>query len=143
MLYIFDLNAILLQLYLLNPWWYPEWSYEIESLHPSVLPSIWDFSWNWTISFFLNFVMVVETHFRLCVTEPHFLEKLSPKIEEMAQKIGFFEFKEKFGHWVLVNMFYNENLYCCAPCTNPIFGENLVPEIQTKMFSVNQIGGFF
>ena len=41
-------------------------------------------------------------------------------------------------------MFCNENLYyLLCSCTNPIFGKILVPEIWAKMFSANQVAGFF
>ena len=41
-------------------------------------------------------------------------------------------------------MFYNENLHCyLCSCANPIFGKNFVPEIWAKMFSANEISGFF
>ena len=44
---------------------------------------------------------------------------------------------------IFFNLFYNDNLYyLLCPCTNPIFGKKLVPEIYTKMFSANQIAGF-
>ena len=59
--------------------------------------------------------MLLETHMKLYVTEPDIAE----------------------------NLFYNENLYyLLCSCTNPIFGEILVPEIWSKMFSANQIAGF-
>ena len=59
-------------------------------------------------------------------------------------KTGFSEFIERFGHQFLLNLFYNENLhYLLCSCTNPIFGKIFVPEIWTKMFSANQIAGFF
>ena len=41
-------------------------------------------------------------------------------------------------------MFYNEDLYyLLCSCTNPISGKILVPEIWTKIYSANQIPGFF
>ena len=41
-------------------------------------------------------------------------------------------------------MFYNKNIYCLlCSCANPIFGKSLVLEIWAKMFSANQIAGFF
>ena len=43
------LNKSLLQLYLLDPCQQPERSYEIGSAFPSVLLSVWMFSWNWII----------------------------------------------------------------------------------------------
>ena len=54
----------------------------------------------------------------------------------MDQK-RFLKFIEKFGHYFLVNLFYSENLF--VPAKIPIF----VPEIWGKMFSANQIAGFF
>ena len=63
------------------------------------------------------------------MTELDFLEKkLGPKNWENGPKTGFFEFTEKFGHYFLMNLFYNGNLYYLSfSCTNPIFGK-LVPE---------------
>ena len=41
-------------------------------------------------------------------------------------------------------MIHNEDLYyLLCSCTNPIFGKIFVPEILAKMFSANQIAGFF
>ena len=41
-------------------------------------------------------------------------------------------------------MIYNENLYyLLRSCTNPILGKIFVPEIWAKVFSANQITGFF
>ena len=51
-LHLWLLNASLLQLYLLDPQGKPEWSYEIGSVHPSIVLSVWVFSWNWVIMFF-------------------------------------------------------------------------------------------
>ena len=47
--------------------------------------------------------MVPQTHTKLCVAEPDFLEKnvFAPRIGKMDQKwieTEFFEFIEKFGH---------------------------------------------
>ena len=40
-------------------------------------------------------------------------------------------------------IFCNESLYCLlSSCTNHIFGENVVPKIQTKMLVANQIADF-
>ena len=42
-------------------------------------------------------------------------------------KTGFIE---KVGHYVLLNLFYNENLYnLLSFCTNPTVGNIFVPEI--------------
>ena len=96
--------------------------------------------------FFLNFDLVLETHMNF-VTEPDFLEKLPQKLGKQTKfgpKTGFFEFIEKSGHYVLLNLFYNDSLYYfLCPCTNPIFGKIFIPEIWAKMFSVNQIARFF
>ena len=51
--YFWLLNPNLLQLYLLAPWQQLEGSYEIGSVHPSLLTSIWVFSWNLIIRFLL------------------------------------------------------------------------------------------
>ena len=91
--------------------------------------------------------MVLESHVKLCLTEPDFLGKifLPPELGKWAQngsETGFFQFVGKFGHQLLLNLIYNENLYyfLCS-CTNPIFEKILVPEIWAKMFSANQITG--
>ena len=47
--------------------------------------------------------MVLETHMKMCVTEPDFLETflLPPKLGKWTMngpKTGFFELIEKFGH---------------------------------------------
>ena len=79
--------------------------------------------------------MVLETHIKLCMTEPDFLEKFSlhQKVEKWTKnvlKTEFFEFIEKFGHSFLLNLFFNENSdYLLCSCTNPIFGKIFVPEI--------------
>ena len=40
-------------------------------------------------------------------------------------------------------MLYNKNLYyLLCSCTNPVFRKNLVPKIEAKMLSANQIAGF-
>ena len=83
------------------------------------------------------------------VTEPEFSEKnfLPQKLGKWIKnepKTGFFSFTEKLGHYFLLNLFYNENLYyLLCSCTNPIFGKTFVPEIWAKMRSVNQIARFF
>ena len=71
---------------------------------------------------------MLETHMKLCVTEPDFPEKFfCPKNCEngtkMGQKQDFFEYIEKFCHYFLLKI--------------------LVPEIWAKMFPANQIEGFF
>ena len=79
--------------------------------------------------------MMLESHMKLCVTEPDFPEKnfLPPKIGKMDKngpKTGFFEYTEKFCQLFLLNLFYNETFYyLLCFCKNPIFGKILVPEI--------------
>ena len=72
---------------------------------------------------------------------------LAPKLRKWNKNVpknGFFEYIEKFCDYVLLNLFYNENLYyLLCSWTDPIFGKTLVPEISAKMFSANQIAGCF
>ena len=86
---------------------------------------------------------------KLYVTEPDFPEKflLLPKLGKWTKngpKTGFFEFIENFvinfyGICSIIKIY----IICCVPCTNSLFGKILVPEIWAKMFSANQIAGFF
>ena len=76
------------------------------------------------------FGMVLETLIMLCMAEPGFLKNFCRKNWGNRSKIRFFEFRGKFGQWFSLNLFYNENLYyLLCSWINPIFGENLVPEI--------------
>ena len=66
--------------------------------------------------FFLNFGIVLETCIKFCMVEQNFLEKsfLPQKLGKWTKngsKTEFFEFIEKFGYYVLLNLFYSENLY--------------------------------
>ena len=78
---------------------------------------------------------MLEIHIKLCVTEPDFPEKLVlsqnlGKWNKNGPKTGFFEFIERFGHYFLLNLFNNENLYYLqCSCTNSIFWKIFVPEI--------------
>ena len=90
--------------------------------------------------------MVLETYMKLYLTEPDFYggggggggENVAPKIGKTNQKCA------KFGHYFLLNLFYNEILYyLLCSCTNPIFEKIFVSEILAKMLSANQIAGFF
>ena len=87
--------------------------------------------------------MVPETPNKLCMTI-RFCRKSFFCLHNWGNgpKIGFFEFEEKFGHQFSLNLFYIENLYLLCSCTNPIFGKNLVSEIEAEMLSANQIAGF-
>ena len=89
-----------------------EWSYEIVSVHPSVLPSLWCFLGIGSLGFSEFWDGGRNCYQKLCMKEPDFLEKpfLLQKLGKRA-KNSFFEFKESFGHWFSLNLFYNENLY--------------------------------
>ena len=89
---------------------------------------------------FCNFGMVLETHLKLCVTDPDFLEKLFlpkklGKWTRNGPKARFFEFIAKFGHQFLLNLFNNRNIFLFLSC--------LVLEIGAKIFSANQNVEFF
>ena len=56
--------------------------------------------------------MVLETHMKLCMTEPNFPEfffVLNDGI--MDQKLRPFEFFEKFDGYFLLKLYYNKNFY--------------------------------
>ena len=58
-----------------------------------------------------------------------FAQKLG-KWAKNGPKTGFLQFIRKFGHYILLNLIYNENLYYLLfSCTNPIFGKIFGPEI--------------
>ena len=87
---------------------------------------------------------MLETHMKLCVTEPDFPGNFSPPNNgENGPKIGFFEFIGKLSHEFFLNLVYKEILqYLQYSCTNPILGKILVPEILAKMLLNNQIAVF-
>ena len=94
------------------------------------------------ISFARNSSEVVRD--RVAFSRKNVLPQKLGKWIENGPKTGFFEFIEKFCHSFLVNLFYNENLYyLLCSCTNPIFGKIFISEIWVKIFSANQIAGFF
>ena len=117
------------------------------SIFPSFRPSVWKFSWDWLISFFLKLSMVLEAYV-LCMTEADFFKKICcPKNGEnrpkIGLKIGFFGFIGKFSHQFFLNLVYKESsYYLLYSCTNPILGKNLILEIWAKMLLANQIAGF-
>ena len=117
-------------------------TYEIGSVGPSVLLSALSsvspgvflelkvFSWN-----FLKFGMVPETHLKLCITEPNFLEKL------YAPKMG----KKGFFLKLLVNLVFHFFLICpticsvvklypiiCVPAQIPYLGKIWFPKYGLK-----------
>ena len=63
---------------------------------------------------------------------------------KMGQKHGSIYWKSWSLIFAIINLISDVNLYCfLCSCTNPIFGKIFIPEIWAKMFSVNQISGFF
>ena len=79
---------------------------------------------------------------KLCRTAKFSRKFFCPQKWGMGQKQVFWSLLETFGHQFLLNLVYNENLYyLLCSCTNPILGK--IPEIWAKMFSANQIAGFF
>ena len=94
------------------------------SVLPSFLPGV---SWDWVISCFLKFNMVLGTHVLLTVTEPDFLEKIY--LPQKWAKSGFFEFIGKMSNYFFLNLVYDESLcYLLYSCINPIFGNQIIWE---------------
>ena len=88
--------------------------------------------------------MLLVMHDRVGFSGKKFFTPKISKLDQKWAKRGFCEFIKKFGHQFLLNWFYNENLYyLLSSCTNLIFVKIFVPQIQAKMFSANQIAGFF
>ena len=75
--------------------------------------------------------MVLESHMKLCVTEPDFPEKyfFAPKVGKMGQKQGFVNFLKDLA----INIYW-----ICSQWKYILFA---VP-VWAKMFSANQIAGF-
>ena len=118
--------------------------------HPSsICPSVQAFSWNCIVSFFWNLAWCQKLIWSCAWQTWIFWEKIffASKLGKRAQnglKTRFFQFIGKFGHQFLLNLIYNGNFYyLLCSCTNPIFGTIFVPEIWAKMFSANQIAGYF
>ena len=89
--------------------------------------------------------MVLESHVKLGMTELDFPGRFfCPQNWENGPKLGLKQvFFNLLENW-FINLTYNENLYyLLCFCTNPIFGKIFVPEIWARMFSANQIAGFF
>ena len=119
-------------------------SYEIGSVHPSVLPSVL------LSRHFHGIVSLVFYEIRggariPCeivhdsqIFQENFFPKKLGKWTQNGLKTGFFQFIWNFGHQFLLNLIYD----LCS-CTNPMFGKIFLPEIWVKMFSANQIAGFF
>ena len=89
--------------------------------------------------------MALETRTKLCVTaEFSGKDFFCLKNWENGPKTGFLKFIEKnitsFHRICAIMKIYN---ICCCSCANPIIGKILFSEIWAKMFSANQITGFF
>ena len=142
----------------MDPRRWPEWFCEtgpavFPSFCPSVLPSVRVYSWNCIISFFLNFGTVLEIYMKLCVTEADFPEKnfLLRKLGKWTKngpKTGFFEFIEKFCHYLLLTLPYDEIYFiCCISAQIPYLGKFLFlrygpkcsQAIRLQDFSINHI----
>ena len=120
----------------------PEGPYKIGSVHPSILLSALLGCFLGTVSLvFLDFGMMLETHIKLCMTEPEFAEKkcFAPKIGKMVQKWA--QNRVFWIYWKLLSLVCTEFVLCS--CTNPIFGKRFISEIWAKMVSANNITGFF
>ena len=104
------------------------WNRVWASFRPWVLPPVRVFSLNSIIIFFLNFGMMLETHTKLCMTEPDFLEKkfLPPKLGEwtkMGQKQGFLNILKNFVvnfYWICSIM--KMSIICYVPVQIPYLG---------------------
>ena len=95
------------------------------------------FSWNWNIRFLLwhgarnRYEVVLD---RAGIFRKNFF---CSKIWGNGLKIGFLEFKEKFGDQFSLNLFYNENLsenYSLCFCIDPILGKILFLRYRSKCF---------
>ena len=115
------------------------------SVLPSILQPAWAFSWNHTYKFFLNFGMVPETHLKLCVTKLDFLKKKfwSQSLWKRTKIWAKFEFIGKFIIFYWICSIMNLWNYVLCSCKNPVFEKIFIPEMWVKIFSVNQIAGFF
>ena len=129
----------------------PEGSYKIESVRPSVLPSVFlprvflgiasiDFSEIWHGA--RNSHEIV--HDRAGISDKiFFTPKLGKRVQNVPKQ-GFFNLLENLVinfNWI----WYIMEIYiiCCVSSQVPYFWKNFVPEICAKMFSANQIAGFF
>ena len=63
---------------------------------------------------------------KLCMTARFFKKKSCQKMHQKWAKNRVFEFNEKFGHYILLKLFYNENWYLICSCTNPIDQEKIL-----------------
>ena len=91
----------------------PEEWYEAGSVHASASPS----------RHFLGIWSLFFSKFWHCAGNPY-------DFAGFLDFAKFFDFLEKLGKLFSLNLFYNESLYYLSfPCTNPLFGKNLVPDI--------------
>ena len=120
-----------------------EISYKIGSVRPSILPFVL------LSRCFLGIVLLVFSeiwlgarnsyevlHDSWIFREKFFLLQNWERGHKMGQKQGFFNLLEN----LLINIYW---IWSVISCTNPILGTIFVPEIWAKMFSANQIAGYF
>ena len=91
--------------------------------------------------------MALKLQLQLCVIGPDFLRnfffpKHWEKWAKNGPKSGIFQFLGRFDHYFLLNSIINLYYLLCS-CTNLIFEKVFILEIWAKMFSANQIAGFF
>ena len=91
--------------------------------------------------------MVPETYMKLSVTGPDFLYFFYlqnwKNIPKTGPKQGFSNLlKNLVIHFYWIRSIMKIYIICCF-CADPIFDQIFVPEISAKMFSANQIAGFF
>ena len=86
-----------------------------------ILPSVQAFSWNWIISFLLNFGMVLETQMKWSLTKPYFFRKTSfvsnngTMCQNLAQNTIFWGLLKKLVfnfHWICSMM--QNYIICCV-----------------------------
>ena len=119
----------------MEPWQYLEESCKIRSVRPAILLSILlsrcflGIAW---LVFFFKFGMVLESHVKLCVTEPDFLGKcfFPSKIGKMDLKWAnnrvFFNLLENlvinfYWIWSIMKIY----IICCVPAQIPYLGKFL------------------
>ena len=137
------LRYILIYL-LLAPWWLLKWSYLTWLVHPSCR-RLSKYFYNAIFLVFSQFWLGVRSsyefvHHRARHLKQFFLLANWRKPAKIDLKIEFFEFTEKFGYYIFLNLFYYKILHIvlCSD-TNSLFAKNLVCDIWNKVLSVYQI----
>ena len=144
-LYLWRLNATLLQLYLLTPPPHPpsscsNWkdpmkgSVKGQSILPSCHLSMC-FPWIGSLDF-SKFQHGARNFYEVVCDRAWFFGKtfFAPEIEEMGQNLVI--------NFLWIYSIMRIDIICCVPAQILYLVENLVPQIQAKMLSANQIAGF-